>query len=341
MPDRPLVSIIILSYNNQAFIDKCLLCTIGQDYRPVEVIVVDQGSTDGTSELVRHQFPHVRLIENDRNTGFADGTNRGICASTGEYLLLLNSDLFLAPTFVGQAVEQFRSSSEDRLGMLASIVYQYRAGECTTEIDCLGFLLLPYNVVVTSENMYSQEWVLGPAGSAMFLRRTMLEDVRLPTGDYLDSTYFCYGEDVELALRAQLLGWRCLYAPIVAGWHIGAASVNIRHRYNEKPLPLLIHVFKNRYLTLLTCYPLCLLLWTLPWTLLTECGQMAAYALAGRSDLLKCLFGAYRSVFSMLPAVFAKRRWLQGRRRVSCTYLRSLYAKWSFLRTLRSLIQKV
>ena len=341
MTDQPLISIVITSYNNYNFIGKCLSCATSQDYRPIEIIVVDQYSSDGTPQLIQEQFANIKLIQNDHNTGFADGMNQGICASAGEYVLLLNSDLFLDRAFIRQAVNEFKSISKDRVGMLASIVYRYQGEKYTKEIDSIGYFLLPYNAVINSENISVREWVLGPAGSAMFLSRTMLEDIRLPAGDYLDSTYFCYGEDIELAFRAQLLGWRCLYAPIVAGWHIGSASVDMQGQYSKKPFHLRIHATKNRYLTLLSCFPLRLLVWSLPWNILAECGLIAVDTMNGRLDSLKCLFRAYRAVFKMLPAVLAKRRWLMVRRKVSCTYLRSLYAKLSFIRTFQSLVQKI
>lgn len=340
MRHRPLVSIIVVSYNNREFIRRCLSCALNQDYDSIEAIVVDQNSADGTWEIIRAEFPRVTLIQNEINTGFADGMNRGIEASKGEYVLLLNSDLFLHSTFVSQALREFVMSSEERLGMCAGIVYRDRGGP-SEEIDCLGTLLLPYHAVVSSENRDVRKWVLGPAGSSMFFRRVMLDDIRLPNGDYLDSTFFCYGEDIEVTLRAQLLGWRCLYAPIVVGWHIGSASVGRLHGFTEKPTALLRHAAKNRYLTVLTCYPIPLLLRTFPWNLLGEVGQIAVFTVTGRWALLRALFGAYWAVLSMVPYVLAKRRWLQRGRRVSCAYLRSLYAPWGPIRVFRSLLQKV
>lgn len=337
-----IVSIVVVTYNNRPFVAECLSYASGQDYGSVEVIVVDQNSHDGTPELVRAKFPAVKLIRNERNTGFAAGMNRGIAASGGAYVLLLNSDLFLDSAFVSRATLQLRSySSEDRVGMLASIVYLYKSGERTREIESLGSMLVPYHTNVNSEQIDTVEWVAGPAGSAMFLTRAMLDDIRLPSGGYLDESYFCYGEDLELALRAQVLGWRCVFAPILAGWHIGGASANGEGRYSDKPPDLLVHALKNRYLTLLSCYPAGLLLWTLPWHLLTECGQIAAPVVTGRWRMLGCLLRAYRAVFRLLPDVVAKREWLQERRCVSCAYLRSLYVRWGVVKTFESLVRKV
>src|SRR5438309_12095739 len=86
----PLVSIIVVSCNNREFIARCLSCAVSQDYNTIELIVVDQNSSDGTAAIIRERFPHAALIQNETNTGFADGMNRGIESSKGEYVLLLN-----------------------------------------------------------------------------------------------------------------------------------------------------------------------------------------------------------------------------------------------------------
>lgn len=337
----PLVSIVVVSFNNEAFIAECLACAIGQDYANTEVIVVDQGSRDRTVEIVRSGFPTVALIRNEANTGFAGGMNRGIDHSRGELVLLLNSDLFLEPSFIARAVECLTSRpAEERVGMLASVVHCHRDGRRTSDLDSIGMMFLPYHAIVNGGHADRVDWVAGPAGSAMFLTRAMLDDVRLPGGGFLDETYFCYGEDMELFIRAQVLGWRCLFVPILAGWHMGGASANAGPRYSDKPAPLLVHALKNRYLTLLSCYPLGLLLWTLPWHVVTEFGQVLAPLLRRRWTQFGCVVHAYAAWARLVPYAVAKRGWLQPRRRVSCSYLRSLYVSWGLLRTLESLIRK-
>ena len=337
----PLVSIVVVSLNNDTFIAECLSCALAQDYEPLELIVVDQGSRDGTVAIIQRDFPQVTLLQNDGNTGFAAGMNRGIERSRGEFVLLLNSDLFLEPGFVSNAVRCLASHpAANRVGMLASLVHCHRNGRRTSEVDSTGMMFLPYHAIVNGGHADRMNWVAGPAGSVMFVTRAMLEDVRLPGGEYLDETYFCYGEDMELMLRAQMLGWRCAFVPILAGWHMGGASANAGPRYSDKPAPLLVHALKNRYLTLVACYPAGLLLWTLPWHLLTECGQLVAPLMARRWTQLGCVIRAHAAATRLLPYALAKRGWLQRRRRVSCAYLRSLYVAWGPVRTFESLLRK-
>jgi GT2 family glycosyltransferase len=245
---KMLVSIVVVSFNNEAFIAECLSCAFAQDYEPKEVIVVDQASRDATVAIIRRDFPHARLIENQHNTGFAAGMNRGIASARGELMLLLNSDLFLEATFLSRSVAWLRGPSvDDRVGMLASVVHCHRNGERTSDVNSLGQMLVPYHAVVDSDQQDRVEWVAGPAGSVMLLTRPMLEDIRLPSGDYLDEQYFCYGEDTELALRAQVMGWRCIFVPILAGWHIGGSSAQAGPSYLDKPPALRMHHIKNRY----------------------------------------------------------------------------------------------
>jgi GT2 family glycosyltransferase len=339
----PLVSIVIVTYNNVSFVAECISCVLAQTHAAIELVVVDQASVDGTVALVQLQFATVRLLENPSNTGFAAGMNRGIAATRGEYLLLLNSDVFLEQTFVSRAVTRLgRQSPEERVGMFAGLVYGHRRGERTSQIDGGGFLITPYHTsyhpaVDSHDAAEAEAWVAGPSGCAMFFSRALLEEVRLPQGDYFDERYFCYGEDIDLMFRAQLMGWRCLFAPVVVGWHIGGASTNRQRELSRKRKEFEVHALRNRYLTLLSCYPLGLLLWTSPWQLVVEFGQMALWVLGGRWQMLRCLLRAQGEVLRLLPDMLAKRRWIQARRRVSTSYLRSLFVNWGVVRTFESL----
>ena len=135
------------------------------------------------------------------------------------------------------------------------------------EIDSAGWHVLPYQSVMNSANRTEPEWVFGVAGSAPLFLRQALEACRLPSGDYLDSTYFFYGEDVELYLRLQLMGWKSLFVPILQGWHTGAGSVG-EEAFARKPDHLQMHAMKNQWSTILACYPLPLLSRMIRWTLL-------------------------------------------------------------------------
>jgi len=336
----PLVSVVILSWNSGRHIDTCLEHVFAQTYTSEEVIFVDNYSSDGSLERVQMIWgDRMRIIRNPSNFGFPGGMNAGIAESRGKYILLLNSDMFLERNFLERAVEWFEKPDAKEAGIIGGLVYKVRDGVPTEEIDSTGWHLLPYQSVVNSKNSTEPEWVFGVAGSAPLLSRQALEGCRLPNGDYLDSTYFLYGEDVELYLRLQLMGWKCLFVPVVLGWHMGAGSVG-EEAYLRKPDHLQVHAMKNQLSTILTCYPLCLWSRMIPWTLLAQ-GGLIVYALTrGNVRILRNWLKAVWVTGCMSGYLYKKRRWLQSSRRVSCRYLRSLFARQGTIETLRLLYQK-
>ena len=336
----PLVSIVILNWNEGERIQRCLEHVFNQSYPHLQVIIVDNGSTDGSTEVLISKWGNkVTITHNSENLGFPKGMNQGIANSHGKYVLLLNADLYLSPTFIEQAVNAMEHFKESKIGILSPILFKHQDGKNTNEIDSVGLFLLPYHTMTGSQNKTKSEYVFGPAGAAMFLSRKLLEDVQLPNGDYLDSAYFLYGEDIELYLRAQLMGWKCLFQPIIAGWNIGSASVGAKKMIN-KPDFFQVHAIKNRFFTILTCYPLCLWVRTLPWNILADMGIVGFSITTGRWRLLRNWFRAVVITIQTLSRLLRKRRWLQSQRRVSCKYLRSLYVKQSSWDTLRSLIHR-
>jgi GT2 family glycosyltransferase len=334
-----LVSLVILNWNEGERIQKCLEHVFQQTYDNLEVIIIDNGSSDGsTDKAVERWGDGLIIIRNSQNVGFPQGMNQGIAQSRGKYLLLLNADLYLESSFIGRTVATMEQLTENHLGMMGGIVHVYRDDRNTDEIDFAGLLLTPFLSLVSSPNVADPQFVLGPAGSAMFVSRAMLEDTRLPGGDYLDSTYFLYGEDVELFLRSQIMGWKCLFQPIVVGWHVGGASVGEKGLKNVSDF-FQIHTIKNRFATIITCYPLSLCLRTLPWNLLGDMGIVGLSLVTGRWRLLRNWCRAVGITIRALPRLLRKRRWIASRSQVSGAYLRSLYIKRSIWETLLDLVQ--
>lgn len=339
--NNKLVSIVILNYNGILYIDKCVEHAYKQDYNNCEIIFVDNNSTDGSKEMIERKYgENLKYIFNTNNLGFAGGMNSGINASIGDYVLLLNSDLFLEESYISNAVMQLESNMKKRIGMLAGIIYKYTNETFTNEIDALGLKLLPYHAVIDINNKELEQFVFAPSGAAMFLKREMLDETKLDNGDYLDSTYFAYGEDIEFFLRAQLFGWECLYVPYVIGWHIRSASFGGKEKYDSKPREILVKILRNRYYTVFTNYPISLFIWVLPWIIITEIGVLIKYILKGLLSI-HILFEAYYSVLKKLPRLFRKRKWIMNRRKVSFTYLRSLFIKIQPISILLSLIKKL
>ena len=102
---KPLVSIIILNWNGKKWLKRCLPTISKIKYKPLEVIIVNNGSTDDSGEFVKKNFPKFRLLNIKKNRGFAGANNYGIARATGKYVLLLNNDTTVTPNFVGKLVE--------------------------------------------------------------------------------------------------------------------------------------------------------------------------------------------------------------------------------------------
>jgi GT2 family glycosyltransferase len=205
-----LVSVIIVNWNGRDYLNECLASLRRQTHRELEVIVVDNASTDGSVDLARSHFPQARYIVNPTNTGFARGNNIGIAAARGEWIALLNNDAVADDRWVEQLLAV--AGNDPATGMVASkVVYYDRPGM----FNSTGVMLYPDMTAVNrgigqaDHGQYQQvDEVFCPYGAAAFYRRSMLDRTGL-----LDEDYFMFREEDELGWRARLAGWKCLYAP--------------------------------------------------------------------------------------------------------------------------------
>ena len=220
MKENPLISVIVLNWNGRQFLKQCLGSILTQTYHPLEVLLVDNGSTDGSLEFVKEMVLDVKVIANGKNLGYGGGNNVGIRSSRGQYIMILNNDTRLEPT----CLEELQRSIEtnDRYGACASkILFEHGDGR----IDAAGLVVCPDGLAIGRgrwdlEDRYNAETeVFFASGCACLFRREMFEDI----GVY-DEDFFAYGEDTDLGWRAQLAGWRCIYSPKAMVHHFHSAS---------------------------------------------------------------------------------------------------------------------
>ena len=217
-----LVSVIIVTWNNVDEIAACLETVKSQSYRSLEVIVIDNASHDGTADVVAKDFPHVQLHRNGTNVGFSRGCNQGIDQTQGDFLLFLNPDVRLNPTYVERLLEGLES--DPSVGSAGGKIYL----EATDPkwLDSTGILLdkarwHPHDRghgQLDNGQYNQQEHVFGITAAAALYRRQTLEECRVG-GEIFDEDFFAYYEDADLAWRAQLLGWRALYVPEAVDYH--------------------------------------------------------------------------------------------------------------------------
>jgi len=221
---KPKVSIVILNWNGKKHLEKCLLSIKKVSYSPLEVIVVDNASSDGSSEMVKKDFPEALLVVNKKNLGYSGGNNIGIRKSTGDYIFILNNDTEVSKDFLDPLVLAFEKDTT--LGcvqpkllygsdhMLLNAVGSY--------FTSTGFLyhygyrkkadLKQYNVPLT---IYSAK------GAAMLLRKSTLKKVGL-----FDEDFFIFFEETDLCHRLWLAGYKIVYIPDSIIYHYEAVDTN-------------------------------------------------------------------------------------------------------------------
>jgi len=201
------------------------LASLAEQTVPHDVVVVDNASRDGTAEMVASRFPHARVVRNDRNLGFGRAVNRGVAgAADAEVIVLVNNDAVCAPQFVERLLEPF---SDPSVGMVAGVLLQASAPELVDsagiELDTtLGSWDVLWNRPVAELDGLADP--VGPCGGAAAYRA----DAFRALGGF-DEAFLAYWEDVDLALRFRLAGWRCVRAAGARALHahgatLGAAS---------------------------------------------------------------------------------------------------------------------
>lgn len=266
-------SIIIVNWNGRHWLEQCLPALNAQTFRDYEVIVVDNGSTDGSAAWLAQAWPAVRVMALPENVGFAAGNNVGIRAAGGRYVITLNNDTRVAPHWLAALVQ---AAEAPGVGMVASKMVQWQHPEkldsAGIEVDWAG-VAWNRGWGEPAETATAPADIFGPCAGAALYRRDMLDGIGL-----FDESFFIFYEDADLAWRAQRAGWRCRYAPdaLVHHWHSAAMTA-----IPDRKLFLLA---RNRLWCTLKNYPLPGLLAAFPLIGLAELFSAAYQALRNRSS---------------------------------------------------------
>lgn len=217
------VSIVIVNWNSKEFIENCLLSIPEGDY---EVIVVDNGSDDGSADFIEKRFPHTKLIRNSTNRGFAVACNQGASIARGEYIFFLNPDTILQKDSLKKLVEFARSQA--RLGAVGPRLMG-QDGEIQNSVRRFPtmrgvFIGRKERLVqkLSSERPFSVDQI---SGAAFLIKRDLWRDV-----GGMDERFFMFYEEVDLCRRLKDLGYNIYYLPAARITHLGGGS---RHKDRE------------------------------------------------------------------------------------------------------------
>jgi GT2 family glycosyltransferase len=305
------ISVVIVNWNSAADLTACLESLLRQTSAPAEIIVVDNGSSDGSAALVRERFPAIELIANAENLGFAPAVNQGIERARGEWVATLNNDTIADERWIERlqaaTSAQLAAAEDDQeLGMLQScIVFKDRPDT----LNSTGLLLFKDATAadrgVRTPSAQADGWPLDifcPTAGAAAYRRSMLERVRLPAGVF-DASFFMYYEDVDLGWRCRLAGFRARYVPDAIVYHAFQGS---SRRHGNRFV--LRQCTKNRLIALARNASPELLVRSLPKTL-TEILWLAAFG--GRGALREVtprVLRAFREERALVTGLLARDR---------------------------------
>jgi N-acetylglucosaminyl-diphospho-decaprenol L-rhamnosyltransferase len=250
---EPFVSVIVVNYNGRHFLAECLSALERQTLprHRYEVLLIDNGSVDDSADFARLYFPGVRVIEAGANLGFTGANNLGFRLARGRYVVLLNNDTRPEPGWLAALVA---AADGGRVGGVTSrVLFRDEPGQ----INSTGLVLYrdgrggdrDLRRLDTPDTRRPDE-VFGGCGASLLLTRELIDDV----GGF-DPTLFMYYEDLDLAWRARLRGWRFVYAPDAVVHHVCGGSTG-----GESPL-LLRQVERNRTLVSLRNAPAFLAVW--------------------------------------------------------------------------------
>lgn len=298
-----LVTVQTVTYNHEMTIRACIESVLAQTYQPIEIIAIDNASTDNTHLIL--QSLDLHYVANSQNIGYAAAHNQALALANGHYILTLNPDAILEANFVAQMVGYLEEHPQ--VGSASGLLLRVEElNEKPYIVDGAGLYIqrsrrqrlryenMPYEAVPATITP-----IFGPDGAAAFYRRSMLDDIAIE-GQYFDEDFFMHKEDVDLCWRAQLYGWSSVCIPQAIAHHVRGFRPGQRLGVGQA---MRFWSVRNRYLKLIKneCWAH---FWRdLPFILAYDVAILAYLLLFERASLK-----AYASMWQMRKKMLAKRR---------------------------------
>jgi len=321
-----IVSVIVVNWNRKELLRACLESLSKQRGAELEIIVIDNGSSDGSVEMVESWPTPITLIRNHDNRGFCAANNQGFAVARGEWIALLNNDAEAEPDWAARMLEV--SNAAPHVGMVASKILVW---EEPSRIDKAGHLIYldgqnrGRGSGQLDQGQFDQvEEVLWPDGCAALYKREMIEAI----GGF-DEDLFAYGDDAELGLRGRIAGWTCMYAPGAVVRHHRGSTMGVLSTARIQLIE------RNRVLLAVKLFPWSILcLNAIFYLARLAAGAMAAISNRGevrrfpgiraKWSLVMALMKADLAAMRMVPQMLRKRKEIQRLRKLSPSEVTSL-----------------
>lgn len=318
--NTPLVSVIIVNWNGDKIIGNCLSSLLEQNYKNIEVIVVDNNSSDRSRDVIK-SFKNVLLVESAINTGFAKGNNIGFQKTKGKYILLLNSDVMVTSGFLSTLVNKLEENNT--IGVVQpKILYKENALHENNAINSIGAYFMPtgflyypgYGKNYNTPKYNKSEEIFTAYGACMLIRREVIDQIGL-----FDDDFFMYFEETDFCMRAWLAGWKVYLQNNIFVYHAGGVSA--RNYGTEK---IYFHSFKNRINTYIKNLEFINLIKIIPVHIIICLGISFVYLLQGKFKFFLAINKAILWNILNFKKTLKKRKWVQSIRKVSDRYLLSV-----------------
>ncbi|MCD6374869.1 MAG: glycosyltransferase family 2 protein [Caldisericaceae bacterium] len=313
---KPKLTIVIPHYNGLKILDDCLTSLFKNHFQDFLVLLIDNGSTDGSQQMVRQKFPKVQLIQNEQNLGYAGACNQGIELAKSEFILLLNNDTVCPTDFLKEMVRAMEQNSHAAMAQpkILSIqdpqFFDYSGG-AGGEMDILGYPFARGRIFDTVEKDKGQYDQLTPqvfwtSGCALLLRKSVVDQIGL-----LDEDFFAHQEEIDLNWRAQLAGYQNIVVTSTYIYHYSGYTL----RQDNQHKMYLNH--RNNLIMLIKNYSLNNLLLILPLRILFEMATVVADSILWEGKRGKAVLHALFDIFRHPIKIWKKRHAVQRLRKVS------------------------
>lgn len=291
---NPLISVLLVNYNGLRHLSDCLSSLNNQTFTDIEIVLVDNNSSDGSVEWIRKHFPNVLIIESKINLGFGGGNNLGIPYCRGKYIYFLNNDTFVESNAIESLVIAIKHNEDVKI--FASLLLKYNRPDL---VDSAGDTIYSCGKTFSFANypasmFLNQKKITSACGGAALYSRDLLEEI-----GYFDEDFFLNYEDLDLSFRAQHAGYEILLIPQSKVRHKGSASLG-----GKKSRLSLYYQERNFGIFLIKNFPLSVLIRFVP-----------AFAFVKIWGLFSCIWFGYPFVFfkgnlnflAQIPSAYAKR----------------------------------
>ena len=302
------VSIVIPNYNGKHFLEDCLKTVFAQNIKDQEVIVVDNGSTDGSLEYL-HNFPGVRVIALDKNYGFCRAVNEGIKAAESDYVILLNNDTEVEPDFTSELLRAIQK--DEKIFSCSSKMIQLHHRELMDDAGdyycALGWAFGRGKGKSVEKYNEPADVFAACAGAAIY-RKKMLESL-----GYFDEKHFAYLEDIDIGYRARIHGYRNVYAPKAVVYHVGSGFSGSAHNAFKVKLSSRNNVYliyKNMpFLQIVINSPFLLMGFLVKWLFFHKKGLGKEYVSGLKEGIRLCREGKKEKYFWKNLSNYLKIQW--------------------------------